>query len=122
MQLVRVWADDAGESHISDEPLPERVVPASTGVPELTIGGPLPAVRVEVVEVRGDGTPPDWHPAPRRQLVVFVTGPVTIRTSDGDRRSLPPGAAVLVEDTWGRGHVTEHPPGDQRVVQVALPD
>ena len=122
MQLVRVWADEAGESHISDEPLPERVVPASTGVPELTIGGPLPAVRVEVVEVRGDGTPPDWHPAPRRQLVVFVTGPVTIRTSDGDRRSLPPGAAVLVEDTWGRGHVTEHPPGDQRVVQVALPD
>ena len=122
MHLLRVWADEAGESHFSDEALPERVVPAGTGVPELTIGGPLPAVEVELVDVRGDGTPPDWHPAPRRQLVVFVTGPVTIRTSDGGRRSLPPGSAVIVEDTWGRGHVTEHPVGDQRVLQVPLRD
>jgi hypothetical protein len=120
MQLLRVWADEAGESHLAEVDLPTRVVPAATGVPQLTIGGPLPADEVELVEVLGDGTPADWHPAPRRQLVVFVTGPVTIRTSDGDARSLPPGSAVLVEDTWGRGHVTEHPPGDQSVVQVRL--
>ena len=35
-------------------------------------------------------------------------------------RTLPAGSAVLVEDLVGRGHVTTHAPGPQRVLLIPL--
>jgi quercetin dioxygenase-like cupin family protein len=52
------------------------------------------------------GTVLDWHPAPRRQLVVILRGRLEVETSDGARREFGPGDARLIEDTRGRGHVT----------------
>lgn len=48
----------------------------------------------------------DWHPAPRRHLVVLLTGEVEIEAGDGKKLTLNPGGMVLVEDTAGKGHIT----------------
>jgi hypothetical protein len=51
----------------------------------------------------------DWHPAPRRQFIITLSGPgYEIETSDGSLAQLPPGSVLLVEDTnpEHRGHQT----------------
>jgi hypothetical protein len=48
----------------------------------------------------------DFHPAPRRQYVVTLTGEVEIETGDGTIRRFGPGDVMLADDTTGRGHKT----------------
>jgi hypothetical protein len=57
----------------------------------------------------------DWHPAPRRQLVVTLTGRGEIEVSDGTRLPLEPGTIVLVEDVDGIGHKSRAVEGAERV-------
>ena len=48
----------------------------------------------------------DWHPAPRRQFVIIVSGQLEIGLGDGSKHLFGPGDARLVEDTTGNGHTT----------------
>jgi hypothetical protein len=48
----------------------------------------------------------DWHPAPRRQFVIILSGQLEIGLGDGSRHLFGPGDARLVEDTTGQGHTT----------------
>src|SRR5919197_6192148 len=48
----------------------------------------------------------DWHPAPRRQFVIILSGELEIGLGDGSKHVFGPGDARLVEDTTGRGHTT----------------
>jgi len=120
LHYLRIWSDADGESHLDDVTLPEELAPSEPGVAPLVISEPLRVDRVHFVTVRADDQSPEWHTGPRRQLVTFLTGPVSIETSDGDRRELAPGSTVLVEDLAGRGHVTPHAPGDQRVLVIPV--
>ena len=47
-----------------------------------------------------------YHPAPRQQYVVTLSGQVEIETGDGTIRRFGPGDVMLAEDTTGRGHIT----------------
>jgi quercetin dioxygenase-like cupin family protein len=120
VHYLRIWTDADGESHLDDVTLPEEVAPAEPGVAPLVVSDPVAVDRVHFVTVRAGEQAPGWHTGPRRQLVTFLTGPVTIETSDGDRRELEPGSTVLVEDLAGRGHVTTHALGDQRVLVIPV--
>ena len=48
----------------------------------------------------------DWHPAPRRQFVIIVSGQLEIGLGDGSKHVFGPGDARLVEDITGQGHTT----------------
>ncbi len=48
----------------------------------------------------------DWHPAPRRQFVIILSGQLEIGLGDGSKQIFGPGDARLVEDTTGQGHTT----------------
>jgi hypothetical protein len=120
VDYVRIWADDDGESHLTDVSLPFAVLEPELGVAELWWSDAVPVDRVHFLTVRASDQRPDWHRGPRRQFVTFLTGWVRITVSDGEERVLPAGSTVLVEDLHGRGHVTEHEPGDQRVLVVPL--
>jgi hypothetical protein len=120
MHYLRIWADDDGESHLDAVTLPEDLAPAEPGVAPLVVSDPVLVDRLHFVTVKAGQQTPAWHTGPRRQLVTFLTGSVTIETSDGDRRELDAGTTVLVEDLAGRGHVTTHAPGDQRVLVIPL--
>jgi hypothetical protein len=121
MDYLRIWADADGESHLEEVTLPRRVHPAEAGVAELWGSDPLGVAGLSIVTVRAGVQAPDWHCGPQRQFVVFLDGWVRIATSDGDHRELPRGSVVLVEDVHGRGHVTEHQPGDRRVLILPAP-
>jgi quercetin dioxygenase-like cupin family protein len=65
----------------------------------------------------------DWHPAPRRQFIITLSGPgYEIETSDGSVAQLPPGSVLLVEDTnpEHRGHQTRSLGGETLVIFVPI--
>ncbi len=62
----------------------------------------------------------DWHPAPRRQFVIILSGQLEIGLGDGSKHVFGPGDARLVEDTTGKGHTTRvH--GDKPCVTATIP-
>ena len=50
----------------------------------------------------------DWHPAPRRQYIVNLDAGVKLTASDGESRFIAAGEIILVEDTTGKGHLSDH--------------
>ncbi len=48
----------------------------------------------------------DWHPAPRRQYLVVLSGRVEFEIGDGTKRQFGLGEVILAEDTYGQGHIT----------------
>jgi hypothetical protein len=62
----------------------------------------------------------DWHPAPRRQFVIILSGRLEIGLGDGTKQVFGPGDARLVEDTTGKGHTTRVV-GNERCVTATIP-
>lgn len=48
----------------------------------------------------------EWHPAPRRQYVITVSGRFEIELADGEKIPLERGRVILAEDITGRGHLS----------------
>jgi hypothetical protein len=62
----------------------------------------------------------DWHPAPRRQFVIILSGALEIGLGDGTKQVFGAGSARLVEDTTGQGHTTATY-GDEPCVTATIP-
>jgi hypothetical protein len=121
MKCLRIYADERGESHLAEADLPLTPVEVFPGT-TLRVSAPHRAASIRfVVKPRGLRVA-HWHTAPERQLVVWLSGWFEIEASDGDVRRLPPGAVVLAEDTWGKGHISRHPEEEQQMVFVSLPE
>src|SRR6266699_3918642 len=67
----------------------------------------LPATGVIFRETQAEHNV-DWHPAPRRQYIVNLDAGVKITASDGESRFIAAGEVILVEDTTGKGHLSDH--------------
>jgi hypothetical protein len=106
--IVRVYAGDDGESHFEDVEVDLDDHGAAGRISRLWTGA-----GVQFREVDGDYSL-DFHCAPRRQLVVNLTGSVEIEVGDGDKRLLGPGTILLAEDLTGRGHISRNVGGEPR--------
>jgi len=114
-----VYSDSLGLSHFADHQVDFELVDYAPPAPPISVS--------EVTEADGlvyisspVGWFGDWHPAPRRQMIFFLSGTVEVEVSDGAIRSFGPGAVILVEDTSGQGHVTRVV-GEDRAYLVAVP-
>ena len=105
---TRLYADEKGESHFQDV--------------EVEFEAPTPSGRVSARQ-KATGiifreVPPDydldWHPAPRRQYIINLDAGVQLTASDGESRRIKAGEVVLVEDTWGKGHLSKAVAGKMR--------
>ena len=56
----------------------------------------------------------DWHPAPRRPYINNLDAGVKITASDGESRVIGVDEVILVEDTTGKGHLSQHVEGKIR--------
>ncbi|MFW9925434.1 MAG: hypothetical protein ACFFDM_01575, partial [Candidatus Thorarchaeota archaeon] len=61
----------------------------------------------------------DWHPTPKRQMFVYISGKMEAQVSDGEVRIFGPGSVTLVEDTTGKGHKSRVI-GDQDVLTIVI--
>lgn len=94
-------------------------------VPMREFGGPDSLASPDVDgSLRVQWAPPavlDYHPAPRRQLVVILTGGLEIELADGSKRQFRPGELFLADDTTGQGHITRDLGGPRETLQIGLP-
>jgi quercetin dioxygenase-like cupin family protein len=95
MGTFRLYTGSDGQSHV------ETIDLAKT--PDWTTG-------LATANITFRSQPPgrfqDWHPAPRRQFVMILSGQLEIGLGDGSKHIFGPGDARLVEDTAGKGHTT----------------
>lgn len=122
MKYTRIHEDAAGCSHFDELEVAFERTGFAPPAPPLDVSAGMPAEGVGFVRfpVGWEG---DWHPAPRRQLMVFVAGTIEAETSDGETRRFGAGSVVLLEDTNGRGH-RSRVVGDEPVLAavVRLPE
>ena len=108
MRIHNLYVDDKGESHFRDVEV-EWVEETRIG----KLSRRLPATGLIFRQV-----PPtydlDWHPAPRRQYIINLDAGVQITASDGESRKIGAGEIILVEDTWGKGHLSKAIDGKMR--------
>lgn len=100
MKVVRSYTGDDGESHVQ--------VTEQASLPFVERDG----TRTPLVEVVGAEFAHrklgflDFHPAPRRQYMVYLTARVEIGLGDGSAVVMEPGDVLQAEDTTGRGHTS----------------
>ena len=97
MKFVRVYTGSDGRSHFEQRTFEFEGDDGYTSV-EQTHG-------VSFAE-RPEGGFIDFHNAPRRQYVLYLTASVELDAGDGSTVLMAPGDVLLAEDTTGRGHTS----------------
>lgn len=114
MKIARVYTGPDNQSHFEDLEIP--LLPAAYGEESARV----PAMGVIFRETPAGGAL-DFHPAPRRQFVVTLSGVGEVECGDGSRRRFGPGDIMLADDTTGQGHITREIHGPRRGVFIPLP-
>ena len=105
MRYVKLYADDAGESHWSDIDI--RLAPRSFAPPaqDIEVSDPEPARQVMFLRLRAGWNEP-IHPTPVRQKLICLAGSIKVTASDGETRDIAKGDVWHMEDKHGKGHHT----------------
>jgi uncharacterized cupin superfamily protein len=102
MRIANLYTDKNGESHFRD-----IEVEWATERRGSKLSDRRPATAVIFRQTPADYKL-DFHPAPWRQYIVNLDASVKLTASDGESRIIKAGEVVLVEDTTGKGHMSEH--------------
>ena len=108
MHIYNLYADEDGETHFRDI----TIEPATEG-PGGKVSARFPATGIVFRTTEGSYNY-DWHTAPQKQYVINLDAAVKVTASDGGWRVIGPGEILLVEDTRGRGHVSQAVDGKSR--------
>ena len=109
MSVIRLYNGPDGRTHMEELSLASH--------PEL---GELQRAESIVFRTYQPGHTMDWHPAPRRQLVITLSGEYEIELEDGSVHRFGAGHVTLAEDVTGKGHMTRVV-GDQPRVTATIP-
>ena len=101
MRIHNLYVDDKGETHFRDIEV-DWVEEGAAG----KLSKRLPATGIIFRQVQPNYDL-DWHPAPRRQYIINLDAGVQITASDGEARVIGAGEIILVEDTTGKGHLSQ---------------
>lgn len=107
MQITKIYSSNDGNSHFVD-----KEVELSKVSPFGTLSEPIKTENLIFRKTEGDYFY-DWHTAPKKQFIVML-GDVEIHTSDGEKRIFTCGDVLLVEDTFGKGHLSKSVNGKPR--------
>jgi hypothetical protein len=122
MRITRIYADEHGGSHFSDAEFPLVTASLFSQLPPFRSCAFSAQGRVKFFVTPAEFRVFDFHTAPERQFAVALSGTVEYETSDGEARRLAQGSVALVEDTWGRGHITRFAEGEQFCLFIPIPD
>jgi hypothetical protein len=117
VKVTRIYTGPDGKTKVEEFEVPIKPRDAGSGV-----SGPVAVTSLQVRRT----TPKyslDWHPAPRRQLVVTLSGESEIELEGGRKIRLGPGHILLAEDTTGQGHISRAVgSGDRIALDIGLAD
>ena len=103
LAYTSVVTGDDGLTHFAAASVSLEVKDFAPPAPPLALSSRIPATDIAfgVLQPGWDG---DWHPAPRRQFALMLTGTIEIETGDGETRQFSAGSFLIVEDVTGQGH------------------
>lgn len=117
VRYFRIYAGADGESHFED--IDVKLASQARGS---DVSAMYPAEGVIFRRSPADQFI-DWHPAPRRQFVVTLSGHAEVEASDGEVRQIGPGTVMLAEDVTGKGHITRGTGTEERLsLFIPVPD
>jgi len=105
VEVVRIVSDADGKTRFATGAIPLAEQEYAPPAPALAVSPRLTATDVAFASLPA-GYFGDWHPAPRRQYGLLLSGALEIETGDGDKRRLDAGGVFLLEDVSGQGHRT----------------
>jgi uncharacterized cupin superfamily protein len=107
LKYHRFYSDASGESHLHEVEVKQSLAKAAPPAPPLLVSAFNPAIQWGFFSTP-EGWFGDWHPAPARQFMILLSGAVNVMASDGRVLQMRPSDIVLLEDTWGRGHMSRN--------------
>lgn len=105
--VTRLYTDTQGETHFRDEHI--DMFPQDVGEESSLV--PLSGMTFRTMP---DHYESGWHTTSDKQYVVILGGGVKMTLSTGQSREFKAGDIILVEDTTGKGHLSEALKGQAR--------
>ena len=103
MKYIRLFTDNAGESHFEDVVMEFTNSDYTSSAPPLGLSPMSPATQFGFMSAPA-GWESDWHASAARNFFVVINGEWEVTASDGETRRFEPQSLLLVEDTTGKGH------------------
>jgi hypothetical protein len=119
LPVTRVYTGADGRTRFADEHVALTTIDYAPPSPAVAVSTRFPASDVAFATIPA-GYVSDWHSAPRRQYGVLLAGAFEIETGDGEKRTIPSGSILLLEDDSGQGHRTRVV-GQEAVVIALIP-
>jgi hypothetical protein len=113
MKITRIYTGPDNESHFEEKEVDLKF----NGGMEVSATEPATGVyfrRAPATHLN------DFHPAPRRQYIITLSGQAEIETGDGTVKRFGKGDIMLADDTSGHGHITRVV-GNEPRVYVTIP-
>jgi quercetin dioxygenase-like cupin family protein len=106
-QVCRLYADELGESRLASLTIPMSQKDFAPPAAPFKVADAQPAQSYVIIEipVGWGGTEP--HPTPGRHMLFMLSGSFRVTPSLGEARAFVAGDSLLMEDTSGKGHMTE---------------
>lgn len=118
MKYACLFADEDGMTHFRDVEIDQSPIDFAPPAPPVYASEPIEATRALFTRFPV-GWRGDWHPAPKRQFGIVLSGTFEITAGDGEARVFGPGSVRLLEDKTGKGH-RSRVIGDEDVLNVAI--
>jgi hypothetical protein len=119
LSYTRVYSDADGETRFGEAEMEIRPVPFVPPAPPLGLSEFIPVQRLAFMQIQADWEG-GWHPAPRRQFLLVLSGMIRCEVSNDGVRVFKIGDVVLLEDTTGKGHNITSVGGDSLLGVVQL--
>ena len=102
---VKLYSDDAGESHFEDIEIDFTPTEYAPPAAPLSLSAFTPARQFGFMKAPA-GWSSDWHPTSVRTMFFVLSGEWEVTASDGETRSFGGGSVLLAEDADGKGHTS----------------
>jgi hypothetical protein len=118
LKYVRVYSDSIGETHFEDLEINLDEIDFAPQAPPIYTSDIISSTSYGFLSVL-PGWESGWHPTPKRQFIIYLSGIIEAEVSDGEIRQFGPGSITLVEDTSGKGHKSKAL-GNDKIVLVVI--
>ena len=118
LKYVKIYGDKERETHFQDMEVPLKYADFAPPAPPIAVSPHETATGTVAI-----GFPPGWfgdfHPAPKNQWMMIMSGTLEIGVSDGEKRTLSAGTIAYVEEAGSKGHSTRVIGDEHSILMVA---
>lgn len=106
MLLTEIFADGDGETHFRRTEMAFEMRAFAPPSMPVQVSEEFPTTS-SLFMIAQPGWDREYHPTPRRQLCVMLSGALSVTATDGETIHMGPGNVLLVNDAASKGHLSQ---------------